>query len=141
MNSEVKIDILFAGLLLIPILILAIPYLKNKLVLLSRGKAFSIISLPISAYLIYDISIESNVFGLIGLCVAYIVFFFYLCRFDITIGCFNKKRKLGVIKYIKALKRTKNSWLFTPSSLILANYFLPLSEALNFLRRLSKWLT
>ncbi|PWS55725.1 hypothetical protein [Pseudoalteromonas sp. meg-B1] len=75
MNSEVKIDILFAGLLLIPILILAVPFIKNKLVSLSRGKAFSIISLPISAYLIYDISIESNVFGLIGLCVAYIVFF------------------------------------------------------------------
>ncbi|MCK8123059.1 MULTISPECIES: hypothetical protein [Pseudoalteromonas] len=75
MNSEVKIDILFAGLLLIPVLILAIPYIKNKLVILSRGKAFSIISLPISAYLIYDISIESNVFGLVGLCVAYIAFF------------------------------------------------------------------
>ncbi len=75
MNSEVKIDILFAGLLLIPVLIIAIPYIKNKLVTLSQGKAFSILSLPISAYLIYDISIESNVFGLIGLCVAYIVFF------------------------------------------------------------------
>lgn len=75
MNSEVKIDILFAGLLLIPVLILAIPYIKNKLVSLSSGKSFSIISLPISTYLIYDISIESNIFGLIGLCVAYIVFF------------------------------------------------------------------
>ncbi|MBH0067087.1 hypothetical protein [Pseudoalteromonas sp. NZS100] len=75
MNSEVKTDIFFAGLLLIPILILAIPYIKNKLVTLSKTKYFSIISLPISAYLIYDISIESNVFGLIGLCVAYIVFF------------------------------------------------------------------
>ena len=32
----------------------------------------------------------------------------------------------------KSLKRTKNSWLFAPSSLILANNFLPLSEALAF---------
>jgi hypothetical protein len=31
----------------------------------------------------------------------------------------------------KALKRTNNSWLFTPSSSILANHYLPLSEALN----------
>jgi hypothetical protein len=75
MNSEVKIDILFAGLLLIPLLILAVPYIKNKLVSLSQDKGFLIISLPISAYLIYDISIESNVFGLIGLLAAYIVFF------------------------------------------------------------------
>jgi hypothetical protein len=75
MNSEVKIDILFAGLFLIPVLILTIPYLKNKLVTLSQGKVFSILSLPISAYLIYDISIESNVFGLIGLCAGYFVFF------------------------------------------------------------------
>jgi hypothetical protein len=75
MNSEVKIDILFAGLLLIPIFIMAFPYIKNKLVTLSQDKPFSILSLPISAYLIYDISIESNVFGLIGLCVAYVVFF------------------------------------------------------------------
>lgn len=51
MNSEVKIDILFAGLLLIPVLILAIPYIKNKLVVLSQGKVFSILSLPISTYL------------------------------------------------------------------------------------------
>ena len=43
MNSEVKIDILFAGLLLIPVLILAIPYLKNKLVILSQGKALSVL--------------------------------------------------------------------------------------------------
>jgi hypothetical protein len=75
MNSEVKIDILFTGLLLIPVMIFAVPYIKNKLVSLSQGKSFSIISLPISVYLIYDISIESNVFGLIGLCAAYIVFF------------------------------------------------------------------
>ena len=75
MNSEIKIDILFAGLLLIPILILTVPFIRNKLVLLSQGKAFSIISLPISAFLIYDISIESNLFGLIGLSVSYIVFF------------------------------------------------------------------
>ena len=60
---------------MIPLLILAVPYIKNKLVSLSQDKGFSIISLPISAYLIYDISIESNVFGLIGLLAAYIVFF------------------------------------------------------------------
>lgn len=75
MNSEVKVDILFAGLLLIPVLILAVPYIKNKLVTLSKGKAFSIISIPISAYLIYDIPADSNVFGLIGLCAAYFVLF------------------------------------------------------------------
>ena len=35
--------------------------------------------------------------------------------------------------YNKALKRTNNSLLFTPSSLILANNYLPLSGALVFL--------
>ena len=34
------------------------------------------------------------------------------------------------LKTNKLLKRTKNSWLFAPSSLILANNFLPLSKAL-----------
>ena len=75
MNSEIKIDILFAGLLLIPIIVLAAPYIKNRLVELSQGRAFTVFSLPISAYLIYDISPDSNVFGLIGLSVAYFVFF------------------------------------------------------------------
>jgi len=74
MNSEIKIDIFFAGLLLIPVLVQAIPFFKNKLVKLSQGKSFSVLSLPISAYLIYDISIE-NLFGLIGFSVAYFVFF------------------------------------------------------------------
>ena len=36
MYSEVKIDILFAGLLMIPVLILALPHIKDKLVTLSR---------------------------------------------------------------------------------------------------------
>jgi hypothetical protein len=35
MDSEVKVDILFSGLLLIPVLILAVPYLKTKLALLN----------------------------------------------------------------------------------------------------------
>ena len=39
MNSEVKIDILFAGLLLIPVLILTIPYIKNKLISLTLHSA------------------------------------------------------------------------------------------------------
>ena len=75
MVSEIKVDILFVGLLLIPVLILASPYIKNRLVELSKSKAFSVISLPISAFLIYDISIESNIFGLVGLSVSYFVFF------------------------------------------------------------------
>jgi len=66
MNTDLKVDILFAGLSLIPIMILAIPYIRIKLIDLSHRKAFSIISIPISAFLIYDIPIESNVFGLIG---------------------------------------------------------------------------
>jgi len=41
----------------------------------------------------------------------------------------------------KLLKRAKNSWLFAPSSLILANNFLPLSKALftseKFMSRLT----
>jgi hypothetical protein len=32
--------------------------------------------------------------------------------------------------YNKSFKRTNNSWLFAPSSPILANYYLPLNEAL-----------
>ena len=33
--------------------------------------------------------------------------------------------------YNKSFKRTNNSWLFAPSSPILANYYLPLNEALG----------
>lgn len=76
MNIEVKMDILFAGLLLIPVLVLAVPYIKNKLIAFAETKAISVVSLPISAFLIYDISIESNFFGLFGLSAGYIVFFF-----------------------------------------------------------------
>lgn len=71
-----KIDILFVGLLFIPIVISAAPVIRNKLVTYVKTKPVSIYPLPISVYLIYSISIESSVFGVICLAIGYCLFFF-----------------------------------------------------------------
>lgn len=76
MSSDIKIDILFAGLLLIPVVILAVPYVQKKLSEYVRNKPISVLPLPIAVYLIYDISIVSNIFGMIGLFVGFCIFFF-----------------------------------------------------------------
>ena len=76
MSSDIKVDILFAGLLIIPVVILGIPYVQKKLNDYVRNKPISVLPLPIAVYLVYDISMESNIFGKIGLFVGFCVFFF-----------------------------------------------------------------
>jgi len=76
MSSDIKVDILFAGLLIIPVVILGIPYVQKKLNDYVRNKPISVLPLPIAVYLVYDISMESNIFGMIGLFVGFCVFFF-----------------------------------------------------------------
>ena len=67
---------MFAGLLLIPIVVSAVPYIQNKLVSYTKNMQSTAYALPISVYLIYNISAESNIAGIFGLCIGYSLFFF-----------------------------------------------------------------
>tara|TARA_Y100001968_G_scaffold322586_1_gene358918 strand:+ start:568 stop:867 length:300 start_codon:yes stop_codon:yes gene_type:complete len=76
MNSGIKMDILFAGLLLIPIVVSAVPYIQNNLVSYTKNMHSTAYALPISVYMIYNISVESNIAGIFCLFIGYSLFFF-----------------------------------------------------------------
>ena len=92
MNSGIKMDILFTGLLLIPIVITAVPFIQNKLISHVQNLPSSIYPLPISVYLIYEISAENNIFGMFGLFVGYSLFFF-IYAVSVSLLAFTVKNK------------------------------------------------
>lgn len=77
--KEVVIDILFAGLLIVPLVLNFSPSLVEKLISTfdkSIAKSTSyLLSLPISVYLIYEMSTKSNWAAQLSLFVAFVLFF------------------------------------------------------------------
>jgi len=77
--KEVVIDILFAGLLIVPLVLNFSPTLVDKLISTfdkSIAKSTSyLFSLPISVYLIYEMSTKSNWAAKLILFVAFVLFF------------------------------------------------------------------
>lgn len=77
--KEVVIDILFAGLFLIPLALYFSPNLTDKCIstfekAIAKSNNY-LLSLPISVYLIYELSTKSNWAAQIGLAVAFFIFF------------------------------------------------------------------
>lgn len=77
--KEVVVDVLFAGLLLIPIALYFFPFLTEKFIStfqqsVARSSSY-LLSLPISVYLIYEMSTKSNLAAQIALVVAFFHFF------------------------------------------------------------------
>ncbi|KTD90249.1 hypothetical protein ATS71_06995 [Pseudoalteromonas sp. H71] len=77
--KEVIIDILFAGLLVVPLVLNFTPRLVKKLITtfdrsIAKSNSY-LLSLPISVYLIYELSTKSNWAANLGLFVAFVFFF------------------------------------------------------------------
>jgi len=97
--KEVVIDILFVGLLLIPLALYFSPSLTDKCIstfekAIAKSNNY-LLSLPISVYLIYELSTKSNWAAQIGLAVAFFVFFtIYASAFSLLFrfaGTYNKR--------------------------------------------------
>ncbi|TMP39883.1 hypothetical protein [Pseudoalteromonas rubra] len=77
--KDVVIDILFAGLLIVPLVLNFSPSLVEKLISIfdkSIAKSTSyLLSLPISVYLIYEMSTKNNWAAQLSLFVAFVLFF------------------------------------------------------------------
>ena len=77
--KEIVIDILFVGLLVVPLVLHFSPSLVEKLIsTFDKSSAQStsyLLSLPISVYLIYEMSSKSNWAAKLSLLVAFVLFF------------------------------------------------------------------
>lgn len=75
MDDGVKMDILIAGLVFIPAVILFAPIIKNRLAAFAKRSKDAVASLPISAFLIYQLTSDEGLIPQIGLGLAYLLFF------------------------------------------------------------------
>ena len=75
MDDGVKMDILFAGLVFIPAVILFVPLIKSRFAAFANRSKDAVASLPISAFLIYQLSFDEGLIPQIGLGLAYLLFF------------------------------------------------------------------
>ncbi len=76
MDSLTKIDILFAGLILIPISVYFISGLQNYLIKSVINKEVNVFSSVISVAMINNYSFSSNIWGLIILALGFVLFFY-----------------------------------------------------------------
>lgn len=94
--KDVVIDILFTGLLLIPLVLMMSPTLTEKLLSvfdqsLAKNRHY-FISLPITVYLIYDMSTKSNWAAKLSLVVAFALFFTIYAS---ALSCLLQRRDKG----------------------------------------------
>lgn len=82
MYNEVVMDIFISGLVLIPIIIMAMPESANKLLSLSGGK-LQLMFFPVTIYLIFVSGLGSNLLGKIIVGIA-LTYFFYLFAAALT---------------------------------------------------------
>jgi len=77
MESFSKFDILILGLIVIPIIIYSSASIQSKVEKMVSNKGFHWFTPLLSVGLIYNYSLESNILGLFGLTVGFLLFFMF----------------------------------------------------------------
>lgn len=87
MDNTLKINAFIAGLIFIPMALLIFKHLAKKLIEHNRVKLISVLSLPVSSYLIFTIQLPNDGFGVLALILAFTAFFYtYACAISFVAG-------------------------------------------------------
>ena len=95
MDSLTKIDVLFAGLILIPICVYFISGIQNYLIKSVKNKEVTVFSSVISVVMINNHSFSSNLWGLIILSVGFILFFYVFACGTAFISKYSKQNSVS----------------------------------------------